>query len=79
MNGFFLKVNTKKRPLPFGSGFFANGVKRREVEKECGKTRTALHAFHTYTIPAGFERQVTKIKTNCDNFMNKKAAPKGAA
>jgi hypothetical protein len=37
-------------------------------------------AGHTYKIQAGFERAMTKIKTNCDIFMNKKAAPElGAA
>ena len=44
------------------------------------KGRARLRAFHVHIIHPAFERCVTKIKTFCDKFVNKKAAPKiGAA
>ena len=35
-------------------------------------TLTASSAFHVYKIPGVFELKITKIKTKCDFFVNKR-------
>lgn len=63
-----------KNPLPFGSGFFAKEIERREVEKEAFQERPRLTASATFLavkIPEAFKRRVKELKTNSDFFVNR--------
>ena len=58
-----------------GIGVSCKREKRREVEKRiCGGESVAAHGFRNlsvFKIIRGFELQMTEIRTNCDQIVNK--------
>ena len=70
-NAFFDRL---KKSLPDGRDFSAKGIKRREVEKENLRRKTVAHGFHRLSviiINAAFERQMSQMKTKCNENVNR--------
>jgi hypothetical protein len=54
--------------------------KKRGIKRGFAKQKerlTASAALYGFIIRECFEQRITKLKTKCKQFMNKRAAPKG--
>jgi hypothetical protein len=64
----------KERPplLKATAAFRKRGLERREIKKRLYKKDAALdfRSFYVYRILVVFERQIAKLKTKIDDFMN---------